>query len=138
MACQSPTLPNSLVEPVSSRVLRWTARGGVVVWTGFWGWFNVASMMGESDGFMHHLEVLGITLGLAVAAWFWPTIGGVLMVVGGLLAAAAFPNRAAFWLLAAPATAIGLLLLLSRIQWPPGTALKADRKEVDQQPAADH
>ncbi len=108
----SPT-PTRLVAK-GGRTLLWIARVAVLVWAAFWLWFNIASMIGERDGLVHHLQMAAITLALAAGAWFWPRTGGVLMIAGGLAASRAFPHNAAFLALALPATAIGVLLLLSR------------------------
>jgi hypothetical protein len=83
----------------------------LLVWAGFWICFNVASALGERDGQWHHVTLAAMTAGLAVAAWLWPRLGGLLLIGGGALAALAFPNTAALAMLALPAAGIGILLL---------------------------
>ena len=90
----------------------WGTRVILGVWAVFWLWFNFASAIGEKNGHLQHWLFAGITAGLTALAWIWPRIGGALMVAVGVLAASAFPNMAALTLLAAPAAAIGVLLLL--------------------------
>jgi hypothetical protein len=94
--------------------MRWIARALLAIWTAFWLWFNVASMIGETDGQIHHLRMALITLGVAIAAWRWPRAGGAVLMLAGVLAALAFPNVAAISLLALPAVVVGALLMLSR------------------------
>ncbi len=105
--------PPSTVHP-AGHAARWVARSLLIVWAGFWLWFNIASMVGERDGAQPHLALALITVALAVTCWCWPRIGGVLMIAAGVFAARAFPHTAAFLLLAVPGTAIGVLLLLLR------------------------
>jgi hypothetical protein len=90
----------------------WGTRVVLGTWAAFWLWFNFASAVGEKDGRLQHWIFAAVTAGLAATAWFWPRIGGVLMIAGAVLAASAFPNMAALTMLAAPAAAIGVLLLL--------------------------
>jgi hypothetical protein len=92
----------------------WLARGLLILWAGFWLWFNIASAIGESDGAWWHIGVAAATLALFLASWFWPKVGGVLMVAAGMFAARAFGHTAALTILAIPAATIGVILLLVR------------------------
>jgi hypothetical protein len=95
------------------RATRWIARFLLLLWAAFWLWFNIASAIGESDGGWWHIALAAITAALAVVSWFWPRIGGCLMILTGVLAAWSFHNPAAIILLAVPAFIIGVLLLFS-------------------------
>ena len=105
---------NWRIDPARGRVIAfWTARAALLLWSAFWLWFNIASMIGERTGWQHHLKLAVITLGLTVIAWFWPRIGGALLVLAAVLGASLFPNIWALTLLALPAAAVGVLLLLA-------------------------
>lgn len=99
-------------KPTPRLVAFWLVRALLVAWAGFWIWFNVASSMGESEGHWGHLLFAAVTALLAAAGWFWPLVGGVVMILAGMLSARFFPHPAAFTLLSAPAVVIGLLLVL--------------------------
>src|SRR5262245_61312540 len=92
----------------------WTARAALLLWAGFWMWFNVASVPGDKGGAWYHIGFGVITVGLGLTAWFRPRLGGVLMIAAGMAAAWWLHGGAAYTMLALPAVAIGVLLLLSR------------------------
>lgn len=94
------------------KIAFWSVRGLLLIWAGFWLWFNVASAVLENDGHLWHVALAAITVGLAIAGWIWPRAGGALMVSVAVLAAWGFHNWAAFATLTVPAAIIGLLLLL--------------------------
>jgi hypothetical protein len=105
---------NGLRRVDMSRVGLLVARVLVLAWAGFWLWFNIASALGERDGFTQHMVMAAVTLILAGTCWFWPRVGGVLMVAAGIFAAWAFHNSVAFTLLSLPAATIGVILILTR------------------------
>jgi hypothetical protein len=106
--------------------IAWTL---IVVMTGFWLWFGMASASSEGLGprnwAAHLLMPGGLFMLIAAVAWRWRVTGAVLLIAAGLAVAAGYPLTmghrvppAAIVLvlltLAVPALTAGLLLLDSR------------------------
>jgi hypothetical protein len=92
----------------------WAVRAMLLVWAGFWLWFIIASANGDPGGIYWRLLFGGIAAALAAISWFWQRVGGVLMVATAMSAAWYFHSPSAYTMLALPAAAIGLLLILTR------------------------
>jgi hypothetical protein len=74
----------------AASVIRWAARVILVIWAGFWLFFNLGSFFAELPTWgvgsaVNHLSVALITLALLIIAWRWEFVGGLC-----LLSAAAF------------------------------------------------
>src|ERR1051326_5754044 len=110
----APTLPMvaTVARFPAAKLGLWATRALLLLWAGFWLWFNIASAIGEHDGLKWHLGLAGILIGLAAIGWFWARVGGVLMITVGMLAAWGLHNMGAYTTLALPAAAIGVLMLL--------------------------
>jgi hypothetical protein len=98
------------VPHVLPRLARYTVRGLLLAWAGFWAWFVVAVSLGESPAPPPWIPVTWLaSLATAVVlCWRWPAIGGGVLVAAGLVSAAYFDHPGARALLAAPAVALGL------------------------------
>lgn len=109
-----------------ARPAAWTI---ILLVTGFWLWFGIASAAGEGLGAGNWLaHILGpgaILLATAAIAWRWPSVGGALLMLEGLVVAVGYPMMAnprfpvatiVFVLLtmAAPPIVAGGLLLFAR------------------------
>jgi hypothetical protein len=109
-----------------ARPAAWTI---ILLVTGFWLWFGIASAAGEGLGAGNWLAHIagpgGILLATAAIAWRWPVAGAVLLIVEGLVVAVGYPlmvhsrfplTTIIFVLLtmAAPPIVAGGLLLLGR------------------------
>lgn len=109
-----------------ARPAAWTI---IVLATGFWLWFGIASAVSEGLGpgnwVAHIVGPGGILLATAAIAWRWPSAGGALLMLEGLAVAVGYPMLAnsrfpastvVFVLLtmAAPPAVAGALLLLAR------------------------
>jgi hypothetical protein len=108
-----PSATLSLPKLSPANLTLWAARAGLLLWAGFWMWFNVASSPGDTGGLWWHLSFGAILVGLGATSWFSPRVGGVLMIAAGMAAAWVFHQGAAYGLLAIPAAVIGVLLLVS-------------------------
>lgn len=71
----------------------WLVRAATIVWAGFWLWFAVAS--GIHDRLPWHGVVLyalhwpvSMIVALVPVTWFWPRLGGVLLILAGFVVAA--------------------------------------------------
>lgn len=67
--------------------VRWAARIILILWAGFWLFFNIGSFFAElpAEGVgaaVNHLTVALITLALFIVAWRWELIGALLLLVG--------------------------------------------------------
>ena len=67
-------------------ILRWIVRAMLVLWAGFWLFFNIASIfywLGEEGpkGIVVHVLMTVIIVILALAAWFLELVGGILLIV---------------------------------------------------------
>lgn len=97
-----------------TRAVIWAARTLIAVWGGFWIWFNTASGIYEGGGAgWWHGAIALVVLALSVVGWRWSTLGGVLFILGGALAAIFFRHPAAFALFATPMLVIGMLLIVA-------------------------
>ena len=108
-------------KTATSRWVRRIALGLLVPWIGFWGWFNVASGIGEvaTDGvgalFGHTLFVV-VMLAAAVVAWRWRVAGGILLLLLAAFGQWFFhPNLQVTAMLTLPPGVSGLLLIASWI-----------------------
>jgi hypothetical protein len=99
----------------------WATRALLTVWAGFWLWFIIASAKGDPDGLKWRLLFGGVAAGLVAISWVWQRVGGVVMVATAMTAAWYFHNPGAYALLAVPAAAIGLMLILVRRPSAPST-----------------
>lgn len=93
-----------------ARIARFTLRGLLLVWAGFWAWFVIAVSLGEPPAPPVWIPVTWLaSLALAVVlCWRWPAFGGSVLVAAGLVSAAYFAHPGARALLAAPAVGLGL------------------------------
>ena len=91
------------------RVLRLLLRGLLVLWAGFWAWFVVMASVGEPPAPPWWIPAAWLaSLALLVAlCWKRPTLGGLVLLAAGILAAVVFDDPGARALLAAPAVALG-------------------------------
>ncbi|MFM9994849.1 MAG: hypothetical protein ACKVU4_03505 [Phycisphaerales bacterium] len=99
------------------RVVSLAARIAVAVWAGFWAWFIVAVLIGEArTGQTGGVAPGGIMLAAIVAvsavACLRPRWGGALLAVAGAAAAVYFRSADAWWLLAGPPIALGVMLVV--------------------------
>jgi hypothetical protein len=96
--------PLDLHTPAGRRRLaRIGARALLVVWAGFWGWFSVASALGEGLEGLPHLAFLAVLVVLVALAWWRPRIGGPVLLAGALLSAWYFDRADTRLLLSLPA-----------------------------------
>jgi hypothetical protein len=114
-------MTTALIQPSPSPRLNpatvgfWATRAFLTAWAGFWLWFIIASANGDQPGGLKwRLLFGGIAAALVAVSWAWQRIGGVLMVAAAMTAAYYFHNPGAYILLALPAAAIGLMLILIR------------------------
>jgi len=109
-----------------ARPAAWTI---ILLATGFWLWFGIASAAGEGLGagnwVAHIVGPGGILLATAAIAWRWPAAGATLLILEGLVVAVGYPlmvnqrfpiTTIVFVLLtmAVPPIAAGGLMLLGR------------------------
>jgi hypothetical protein len=109
-----------------ARPAAWTI---ILLVTGFWLWFGIASAASEDLGagnWVAHVVGPGaILLATAAIAWRWPVAGAALLVLEGLVVAVGYPlmvndrfplTTIVFVLLtmAAPPIVAGVLLLVGR------------------------
>jgi hypothetical protein len=109
--------------------MRPTAWTLIVLVTGFWLWFGIASAAAERLGAMNWLGHLvipgGVFVVTALVAWRWPVAGGLLLLAEGLFVAVAYPltfgrrfpifTTIMVWLtMALPPAMAGALLLVDR------------------------
>lgn len=85
--------------------LRWAARGGLLVWGGFWTWFITCVMLSESFAIQPVVAIL-LLWGFVIPAWIWPRIGGLALLCFAGWAVWLFANGAAIWLIALPVCVI--------------------------------
>jgi hypothetical protein len=78
--------------------LRWAQPAAwtiILLVTGFWRWFGIASAASEGLGagnwVAHILGPGGTLLATAAIAWRWPSAGGVLLILEGLVVAIGYP-----------------------------------------------
>jgi len=118
-----------------ARTIAWVI---LVVWAGFWIFFNLASGMAEVDelgimGLLMHL-IMPVALVLIMwVSWRWEIWGGVLLVLAGILSvvffnvtrssADAISALTLFVLLVLPALLIGMLLILCGMETMRGAHL---------------
>lgn len=87
----------------------------LVLWAGFWGWFNIASAFGEGPSVeLWHLALGALIVASAAIAWRYPRPGGLVLL--GLAAAgfAAFgPEPFLLATLITPPVVAAILLALA-------------------------
>ena len=97
---------------VAAPPLAWIARGVLLLWLGFWGWFSIAEVAGGVTGaWMHLLVPLTPMVVLTVVAWLFPRVGGGLLIAGAALALFFFDDTTAWLALSGPALLAGGMLL---------------------------
>jgi hypothetical protein len=103
---------------VSGRnIAAWAARGGLLLWAGFWAYFVLAVGISDiKDGLAGTLPVI-LTWLVALAAlvglaWRWPRLGGLVIIAAGVGSALYFRYPGNFVLLAGPAVLLGGLIAL--------------------------
>lgn len=63
----------------------------LVLWAGFWGWFNVASAFGEGPSIeVWHLAVGALIVASAAVAWRYPRPGGLVLLAVAVAGFVAF------------------------------------------------
>ena len=98
----------------------WIGRGLLLLWAGFWLWFNLASGISEMPvhgwgALAGHLVTAGVMTGFGVLAWLYPRVGGLgLFLLAGAMAWFFHPTLAVAAILVLPPVVIGTLLLLAR------------------------
>ncbi|MHC4224534.1 MAG: DUF7670 domain-containing protein [Planctomycetota bacterium] len=104
-------------KDATSSWMRWIARGLLILWIGFWVWFNIASGISEvgTDGIgalLAHSMVAIVILAAGVVAWRWPLAGGVLLLLLAAFGQWFFhPNLQVAAVLTLPPAVVGLLLV---------------------------
>ena len=107
----------------------WMVRILTVLWAGFWLWFGVASGIHErlswSGVALYALRPGLMFVAVVLVAWFWPRVGGVVLVLTGFILAGWYaiffghmPTSTKLFVLgtiAVPPLVGGLILL-----WPSG------------------
>jgi hypothetical protein len=94
------------------RIVRTIARIIVTLAASFWSWFAASVAASEGPASLGPSVAIIAPLALITAlAWIRPAIGGVLAIIGGLVAAWIFPHPAPQLLMALPLVASGLALV---------------------------
>ncbi len=114
------------MSPRWTRPLAWTL---IVLVTGFWLWFGIASAaaerLGAGNWIGHILVPGGLFVATALIAWRWPLAGAALLIAEGLVVAVGYPltfgrrfplftTAMVLLTMAAPPIVAGALLLLDR------------------------
>jgi len=107
---------NAPVEPSRSALwFRLALRLLLLAWAGFWLWFVVANLVSDLRTVPWWIPVAWLTSlpTLVVLGWKKPLLGGIALIAAGAWSATYFTHPGARALLAAPAVAIGIGLVLS-------------------------
>jgi hypothetical protein len=121
MTVPAPHVASDIESPedraAHAQLLRWAGRIGVAAWAGVWLVFVALSAFSEGATALWPAAALAAALALCVVTvWTRPVLGGVLLNVAGVVAAASFHHPAARALLAAPAVFLGVVAILGAIR----------------------
>lgn len=97
------------------RYLRPIGRAVLVLWAGFWGWFNVASAFGEGPSIeLRHLALGVLIVASAALTWRYPRPGGLVLLALAVAGFVAFgPEPFLLATLIAPPIVAAILLELA-------------------------
>jgi hypothetical protein len=103
---------------MNPRILIYAGRAISLAWAGFWLFFGIASGLSENVGpvgaLLHAVLPGGVAFLTTCAAWRWPTAGGGLLVLEGLLLAVVMLTG-----VLNPANPSGALFLVATLVAPP-------------------
>lgn len=110
-------VPQSVAGSRVQAIAPWAVRGGLLLWGGFWAWFVLAVGIGDiRSGLAGTAPVMAawfVSLtALVAAAWRWPRLGGLALIVSGIGAAYFFQHPAPWLMLSLPAVVLGGLSVL--------------------------
>ena len=101
-------------------LLRWAGRILLLAWSGFWSWFNVASLLGEVaelgiGAWINHGLLAAVIVGTTILGLVRPRIGGALLLLLAAGLAIFFHGVTPFVgaILILPPACAGVLLLLT-------------------------
>lgn len=99
------------------------AAGLLILWGSSWAFFAVAvSVSGDDGSLLVGLAAVASLVAVVVAAFLWPRLGGIALILGGLFAAEFFDHRVALLALAAPAVLLGVVHVLVGVMRPAARA----------------
>ncbi|UCD29258.1 MAG: hypothetical protein JSV03_01910 [Planctomycetota bacterium] len=103
-------------QAVRHRVVRTAARAILILWAGFWMWFVLVHVFADGISSLYHgSKILVPMLTAIVTAWYWPRVGGVLLIAFGIALVFYFNIKGFRFVidpLAMPLMVCGLLLVL--------------------------
>ena len=115
------------MSPGWMRPLAWTL---IVLATGFWLWFGIASAAAERLGAMNWLGHIvvpgGVLVVTALLAWRWPVAGAALLIAEGVFVAVGYPLT--FGRRFPPFTSVMVLLTMAAPPILAGALLLFDRR----------
>lgn len=103
--------------PAKPGGIQWIHRSGLLVWGLGLGGFSLFMGFAEmGEGWVNlfaHAMLTGVIVALALTAWLWPRMGGLLLAAAGAWGMWYFPHPFADYALALPALVLGLIGLIS-------------------------
>ena len=100
------------------RVLSIGSTGMLALWAALWLWFAATVVSYEGIIAWQPFAFMGALIGLSLAAWRWPVVGGALLAVVAASLFSYYDNRSARLLLILPAVVIGLARIASALLQP--------------------
>ncbi|MHC4445412.1 MAG: DUF7670 domain-containing protein [Planctomycetota bacterium] len=98
------------------RIIRNAARTILVLWVGFWTWFVLMHLFTDGLSSLYHgSKILVPMLAAIVTTWFWPRIGGVLLIMFGIATMFYFDTKGLSSIihpLTTPPIVCGLLIIM--------------------------